>query len=172
MRSQHLNRTTVSAIKRSNQPIHTFFSHFNGSFCSLVYIEGKMQEGKVHEDLILSKMAETFGSFILFFHFPNLPVLCISVPLCFSPSSEQRILLAFCLYFLESVIPTLSFCSPFKNIGILADSTPSDGFCTLCIFADISGCCFLTCLVPILCIFCPMGPRKSLVLHLGRNFPP
>ncbi len=48
-------------IKQSNQSIHTFFSHF----CThLFYIEGK--EGKVHEDLILSKMAETFVIHIVF----------------------------------------------------------------------------------------------------------
>ena len=48
-------------IKQSNQSIHTFFSHF----CThLFYIEGK--EGKVHEDLILSKMAETFVVHIVF----------------------------------------------------------------------------------------------------------
>ena len=50
-------------IKRSNQPIHTFFSHF----CThLFYIEGNGKEGKVHEDLILSKMAETFVVHIVF----------------------------------------------------------------------------------------------------------
>ena len=48
-------------IKQSNQSIHTFFSHF----CThLFYIEGK--EGKVHEDLILSKMAETFVVHMVF----------------------------------------------------------------------------------------------------------
>ena len=50
-------------IKRSNQPIHTFFSYF----CThLFYIEGNGKEGKVHEDLILSKMAETFVVHIVF----------------------------------------------------------------------------------------------------------
>ena len=50
-------------IKPSNQPIHTFFSHF----CThLFYIEGNGKEGKVHEDLILSKMAETFVVHIVF----------------------------------------------------------------------------------------------------------
>lgn len=50
-------------IKPSNQPIHTFFSHF----CThLFYIEGNGKEGKVHEDLILSKMAETFVIHIVF----------------------------------------------------------------------------------------------------------
>ena len=48
-------------IKQSNQSIHTFFSHF----CThLFYIEGK--EGKVHEDLVLSKMSETFVVHIVF----------------------------------------------------------------------------------------------------------
>ncbi len=50
-------------IKQSNQSIHTFFSHF----CThLFYIEGNGKEGKVHEDLILSKMAETFVIHIVF----------------------------------------------------------------------------------------------------------
>ena len=50
-------------IKQSSQPIHTFFSHF----CTyLFYIEGNGKEGKVHEDLILSKMAETFVIHIVF----------------------------------------------------------------------------------------------------------
>lgn len=45
-------------VKPSNYPIHTFFSHFCTHF---FYIEGK-----VHEDLILSQMAETFVSHIVF----------------------------------------------------------------------------------------------------------
>ena len=54
-------------IKQSNQSIHTFFSHF----CThLFYIEGK--EGKVHEDLILSKMAETFVVHIVFHLFEHI----------------------------------------------------------------------------------------------------
>ena len=50
-------------IKQSNQPIHTFFSHF----CThLLYIESNGKEGKVHEDLVLSKMSETFVVHIVF----------------------------------------------------------------------------------------------------------
>ena len=55
-------------IKQSNQSIHTFFSHF----CThLFYIEGNGKEGKVHEDLILSKMAETFVVHIVFHLFKH-----------------------------------------------------------------------------------------------------
>ena len=55
-------------IKQSNQSIHTFFSHF----CThLFYIEGNGKEGKVHEDLILSKMAETFVVHIVFHLFEH-----------------------------------------------------------------------------------------------------
>ena len=55
-------------IKQSNQSIHTFFSHF----CThLFYIEGYGKEGKVHEDLILSKMAETFVVHIVFHLFEH-----------------------------------------------------------------------------------------------------
>ena len=97
-------------IKQSNQPIHTFFSHF----CTyLFYIEGNGKEGKIHEDLVLSKMAETFVIH-MFFICPNTASgsmhLC---PLCFSPSSEQSCSLAFCLYFLSRVIQfyrPVSFC--------------------------------------------------------------
>ena len=55
--------SSCKLIKQSNQPIHTFFSHF----CTyLFYIEGNGKEGKIHEDLILSKMAETFVIHIVF----------------------------------------------------------------------------------------------------------
>ena len=51
-------------IKQSNQSIHTFFSHF----CTyLFYIEGNGKEGKVHENLILSKMTETLVVHIVFY---------------------------------------------------------------------------------------------------------
>ena len=53
--------SSCKLIKQSNQPVHTLFCQF----CThLFYIEGK--EGKVHEDLILSKMAETFVIHIVF----------------------------------------------------------------------------------------------------------
>ena len=55
-------------VKPSNQPIHTFFSHFCTHF---FYIEGNGKEGKVHEDLILSKMAETFVVHIVFHLFEH-----------------------------------------------------------------------------------------------------
>ncbi len=51
-------------IKPSNQPIHTFFSHF----CTHLFfiLKATAKKAKVHEDLILSKMAETFVVHIVF----------------------------------------------------------------------------------------------------------
>lgn len=58
--------SSCKLIKQSNQPVHTLFCQF----CThLFYIEGK--EGKVHEDLILSKMAETFVVHIVFHLFEH-----------------------------------------------------------------------------------------------------
>ena len=55
--------SSCKLIKQSNQPVHTLFCQF----CThLFYIEGNGKEGKVHEDLILSKMAETFVIHIVF----------------------------------------------------------------------------------------------------------
>ena len=55
-------------VKPFNQPIYTFFSHF----CThLFYIEGNGKESKVHEDLILTKMAETFVVHIVFHLFEH-----------------------------------------------------------------------------------------------------
>ena len=55
--------SSCKLIKQSNQPIHTFFSHF----CThLLYIEGNGKESKVHEDLVLPKMSETFVVHIVF----------------------------------------------------------------------------------------------------------
>ena len=55
--------SSCKLIKQSNQPVHTLFCQF----CThLFYIEGNGKEGKVHEDLILSKMAETFVVHIVF----------------------------------------------------------------------------------------------------------
>ena len=44
--------SSCKLIKQFHQPIHTFFYHFCTHF---LYIEGNGQEGKIHEDLILSK---------------------------------------------------------------------------------------------------------------------
>ena len=55
--------SSCKLIKQSNQPIHTFFSHF----CThLLYIESNGKEGKVHEDLVLPNMSETFVVHIVF----------------------------------------------------------------------------------------------------------
>ena len=55
--------SSCKLIKQSNQPVHTLFCQF----CThLFYIEGNGQEGKVHEDLVLSKMSETFVVHLVF----------------------------------------------------------------------------------------------------------
>ena len=60
--------SSCKLIKQSNQPVHTLFCQF----CThLFYIEGNGKEGKVHEDLILSKMAETFVVHIVFHLFEH-----------------------------------------------------------------------------------------------------
>ena len=56
--------SSCKLIKQFHQPIHTFFYHFCTHF---LYIEGNGKEGKVHEDLVLSKMAETFVVHIVFY---------------------------------------------------------------------------------------------------------
>ena len=97
-------------IKQSSQPIHTFFSHF----CThLFYIEGNGKEGKVHEDLILSKMAETFVVHIVFHLSEHGFRLYTSLPSVLQsfPAAEQ--LFGFLFVSSESVIQfyrPVSFC--------------------------------------------------------------
>ena len=60
--------SSCKLIKQSNQPVHTLFCQF----CThLFYIEGNGKESKVHEDLILTKMAETFVVHIVFHLFEH-----------------------------------------------------------------------------------------------------
>ena len=97
-------------IKRSNQPIHTFFSHF----CThLFYIEGNGKEGKVHEDLILSKMAETFVIHIVFHLSEHGFRFYASLSSVFQPFLGAELLFGFLPVFSEPVIQfyrPVSFC--------------------------------------------------------------
>ena len=85
-------------IKQSNQSIHTFFSHF----CThLFYIEGNGKEGKVHEDLILSKMAETFVVHIVFHLFKHSFRFYASLSSVFQSFLGTQQLFGFLLYLLS-----------------------------------------------------------------------
>ena len=107
-------------IKQSNQSIHTFFSHF----CTHLFFyieEGK--EGKVHEDLILSKMAETFVVHIVFHLFEHSFRFYASLSSVFQSFLGTQQLFGFLPVSSESVIlfyRPVPLC--LKNIGILADS--------------------------------------------------
>ena len=95
------NNSSCELVKPSNQPVHTFFCHFCTHF---FYIEGNGKEGKVHEDLILSKMAETFVVHIVFYlseHSFRLYTSLSSVLQSF-PAAEQ--LFGFLFVSSESVI--------------------------------------------------------------------
>ena len=97
-------------IKQSSQPIHTFFSHF----CTyLFYIEGNGKEGKVHEDLILSKMAETFVIHIVFHLSEHGFRFYASLSSVFQPFLGAEQLFGFLPVFSEPVIQfyrPVSFC--------------------------------------------------------------
>ena len=51
------------AVKVFNWPIYAFFIHLG---THLFYIEGDGQEGKVHENLVLSKMTEALVVHVVF----------------------------------------------------------------------------------------------------------
>ena len=97
-------------IKQSSQPIHTFFSHF----CTyLFYIEGNGKEGKVHEDLVLSKMAETFVIHIVFHLSEHGFRFYASLSSVFQPFLGAELLFGFLPVFSEPVIQfyrPVSFC--------------------------------------------------------------
>ena len=97
-------------IKQSSQPIHTFFSHF----CTyLFYIEGNGKEGKVHEDLVLSKMAETFVVHIVFHLSEHGFRFYASLSSVFQPFLGAEQLFGFLPVFSEPVIQfyrPVSFC--------------------------------------------------------------
>ena len=126
-------------IKPSNQPIHTFFSHF----CThLFYIEGNGKEGKVHEDLVLSKMAETFVIHIVFHLSEHGFRFYASLSSVFQPFLGAELLFGFLPVFSEPVIQfyrPVSFC--FKTAASQGTAFTPDSSVP-CIFADISGCGF------------------------------
>ena len=126
-------------IKPSNQPIHTFFSHF----CThLFYIEGNGKEGKVHEDLILTKMAETFVVHIVFHLFEHGFRLYTALSSVLQSFLGAEQLFGILPVFSEPVIQfyrPVSFC--FKTAASQGTAFTPDNSVP-CIFADISGCGF------------------------------
>ena len=126
-------------IKQSNQSIHTFFSHF----CThLFYIEGNGKEGKVHEDLILSKMAETFVVHIVFHLFEHGFRLYTALSSVLQSFLGAEQLFGILPVFSEPVIQfyrPVSFC--FKTAASQGTAFTPDSSVP-CIFADISGCGF------------------------------
>ena len=77
-------------------------------------------------------------------------------PLCFSPSSEQSSSLAFCLYFLSlwfSSIVRFPFALKQRHLR----GQPSHLTALYVAFSLTYPDAVFTCLVPILCILCPMG---------------
>ena len=102
--------SSCKLIIQSNQPIHTFFSHF----CTyLFYIEGNGKEGKIHEDLILSKMAETFVIHIVFHLSEHGFRFYASLSSVFQPFLGAEQLFGFLPVFSEPVIQfyrPVSFC--------------------------------------------------------------
>ena len=102
--------SSCKLIKQSNQPIHTFFSHF----CTyLFYIEGNGKEGKIHEDLVLSKMAETFVVHIVFHLSEHGFRFYASLSSVFQPFLGAEQLFGFLPVFSEPVIQfyrPVSFC--------------------------------------------------------------
>ena len=126
-------------IKRSNQPIHTFFSHF----CThLFYIEGNGKEGKVHEDLVLSKMSETFVVHIVFNLSEHGLRFYASLSSVFQSFLGTQQLFGFLPVSSESVIlfyrpvPLCLKISASQRTVFTSDGSVSG------IFADISKCCF------------------------------
>ena len=125
-------------IKQSNQSIHTFFSHF----CThLFYIEGNGKEGKVHEDLILSKMAETFVVHIVFHLFKHSFRFYASLSSVFQSFLGTQQLFGFLPVSSESVILFfVLFPFALKYRHLRTAFTPDSS--VPCIFVDISGCGF------------------------------
>ena len=95
------NNSSYKLIKPSNQPARTFFCQF----CThLFYIEGNGKEGKVHEDLVLSKMSDAFVVHVVFNLSEHGFRFYASLPSVFQPFPEAEQLFSFPLVFPKSVI--------------------------------------------------------------------
>ena len=97
-------------IKQFSQPANTSFFHLG---THLFYIEGNGKEGKVHEDLVLSKMAETFVVHIVFHLSEHGFRFYASLSSVFQPFLGAELLFGFLPVFSEPVIQfyrPVSFC--------------------------------------------------------------
>ena len=131
--------SSCKLIKQSNQPVHTLFCQF----CThLFYIEGNGKESKVHEDLILTKMAETFVVHIVFHLFEHGFRLYTALSSVLQSFLGAEQLFGILPVFSEPVIQfyrPVSFC--FKTAASQGTAFTPDNSVP-CIFADISGCGF------------------------------
>ena len=131
--------SSCKLIKQSNQPVHTFFCQF----CThLFYIEGNGKESKVHEDLVLSKMSETFVVHIVFHLFEHGFRLYTALSSVLQSFLGAEQLFGILPVFSEPVIQfyrPVSFC--FKTAASQGTAFTPDNSVP-CIFADISGCGF------------------------------
>ena len=131
--------SSYKLIKPSNQPAHAFFCQFCTHF---FYIEGNGKEGKVHEDLVLSKMSEAFVVHVVFNLSEHGFRFYASLPSVFQPFLGAEQLFSFPLVFPKSVIQfyrPVSFC--FKTTAPQGAAFTPDSSVPG-IFADISGCGF------------------------------
>ena len=131
--------SSCKLIKQSNQPVHTLFCQF----CThLFYIEGNGQEGKVHEDLVLSKMSETFVVHIVFNLSEHGFRFYASLPSVFQSFLRAEQFFGSPLVLSKPMIQfyrPVSFCfktAASQGIAFTPDSSVP------CIFVDISGCGF------------------------------
>ena len=131
--------SSCKLIKQSNQPVHTLFCQF----CThLFYIEGNGKEGKVHEDLILSKMAETFVVHIVFNLSEHGFRFYASLPSVFQSFLRAEQFFGSPLVLSKPMIQfyrPVSFC--FKTAASQGTAFTPDSSVP-CIFVDISGCGF------------------------------
>ena len=135
------NNSSYKLIKPSNQPARTFFCQF----CThLFYIEGNGKEGKVHEDLVLSKMSDAFVVHVVFNLSEHGFRFYASLPSVFQPFLGAEQLFSFPLVFPKSVIQfyrPVSFCfkttAPQGTVFTPDSSVPgifADIFCPVNVF--------------------------------------
>ena len=131
--------SSCKLIKQSNQPVHTLFCQF----CThLFYIEGNGKEGKVHEDLVLSKMTEALVVHVEFYLSKYSFRFYTPLPSVFQSFFGTEKFPGFLFVYPESVIQfyrPVSFC--FKTAASQGTSFTPDSSVP-CIFVDISGCGF------------------------------
>ena len=160
------NNSSCKLIKPSNQPAHTFFCQF----CThLFYIEGNGQEGKVHEDLVLSKMPEAFVVHVVFNLSEHGFRFYASLPSVFQTFPEAEQLFSFPLVFPKSVIQFYRPV-PFALKQRHLRGQPSHLTALYRAFSLTYPDAVFTCLVPILRILCPIGQMQKSCSSLQQKF--